>query len=486
MSGRLDRKLVKQLTGKPSTDFASVRILDASDQKLSEVGSLGYLPILKRLDLSRNQLRELGGVQGCTSLRQLNISGNQLTTLQTLSGLPGLQVLNVGQNQIAGKMKLSGLPSLAALIANDNAISGLKDLGELTALNTLVLKNNHISSLGSSLARCRGLAKLSMAHNQVTDLATSLEGCPQLAELRLSHNKLSGLPESLAHCPRLKIVDLGGNLVESLTDIKVLAELPYLNSLTLKGCPVAEAGGYQQMVQAMLPHLQTLDNKRLDNSVRRLRHATEVSAGKLTDKPKDEGPRAAQERGSEAQPLELEGASQDRSRFSWGIQPAKEDVGKVRAEADLKRARSDEYPPHDESEVGPMQKGGKKQKTKRRAETQAAPVPQEENDVEKEARAQDFSNLKKGRAAKKSEGTAAAPGGKHRRKVGASAENTGNAVRNKANLKASQDVEMAGIGTVEEKTLELKAGMRGAQVGAALQNVLGNLESERPLAPAWD
>lgn len=37
MSGRLDRKLVKQLSGKASTEFASIEHITASDQKLSEV-----------------------------------------------------------------------------------------------------------------------------------------------------------------------------------------------------------------------------------------------------------------------------------------------------------------------------------------------------------------------------------------------------------------------------------------------------------------
>lgn len=98
------------------------------------------------------------------------------------------------------------------------------DVGGLSSLNTLVLKNNRIATLGDSLAKCAGLAKLSMAHNQLSDLATSLAGCPQLAELRLGHNQLSGLPTSLAGCPRLKIVDLGGNLVESLAAVKVRLE----------------------------------------------------------------------------------------------------------------------------------------------------------------------------------------------------------------------------------------------------------------------
>jgi len=37
MSGRLDRKLIKQLSGKPSTEFAGVKQIDASNQDLSEV-----------------------------------------------------------------------------------------------------------------------------------------------------------------------------------------------------------------------------------------------------------------------------------------------------------------------------------------------------------------------------------------------------------------------------------------------------------------
>ena len=33
---------------------------------------------------------------------------------------------------------------------------------------------------------------------------------------------------------------------------------------------------------------------------------------------------------------------------------------------------------------------------------------------------------------------------------------------------------------------DLKPGMRGAQVGMALQSVLGSLDGARPLAPGWE
>jgi len=268
---------------------------------------------------------------------------------------------------------------------------------------------------------------------------------------------------------------------------------------------VAEAEDYQQKVQAMLPHLQTLDNKRL-NSARRPRHATEAAARKPPHMVKAP---AAQEREYKAQPREVEGkgARQERNMSPSRLQPA-EGVwegrgGEGRAEAGSKRARPEETLPFHKSEADPGQKSGKKQKRKQRLDTrQAATTVQEEADVAQEARAQESLKPKKGRAAKKSRGvrggdrqeggTAVAPGGKQGKYFDASGEVAGKSLRDVA--KASNDVEVAGIGVVEQPralkglkaVVELKAGMRGAEVGAALQFGESKAEFERPLAPAWD
>ena len=45
--------------------------------------------------------------------------------------------------------------------------------------------------------------------------------------------------------------------------LQVLAKLPSLRSLSLRGCPLAEQPDYRQAVLALAPHLEILDNQRV-------------------------------------------------------------------------------------------------------------------------------------------------------------------------------------------------------------------------------
>lgn len=256
---------------------------------------------------------------------------------------------------------------------------------------------------------------------------------------------------------------------------------------------MAEGKDYLKNVQALLPHLQLLDNKRLAGSVRRTRNTSEVvsvvaDASKKIQADNTAGrvPAARSDGRPSLPELQPGGEGPGDGRGGGGhtvVEGHKKDRQESGAVADL------------------LQSGGKKHKRKRRveAQTDAAGGGGSVTDVAGEERAQEHTKPKKKRKENAAsvkvseevpEGPAAAPKGKQKKRKKSSG-GVGE-VAGLFDFKSSEAADGAGKpegGLIEsglQRVGELKAGMRGAQVGAALQHVLGNLDSERPLAPGWD
>ena len=59
---------------------------------------------------------------------------------------------------------------------------------------------------------------------------------------------------------------MGSNRIANFDDLSVLSQLPLLRQLTLKGCPVADLPNYLEKILQLVPHLQILDNKRIEGA----------------------------------------------------------------------------------------------------------------------------------------------------------------------------------------------------------------------------
>ena len=89
-----------------------------------------------------------------------------------------------------------------------------------------------------------------------------------LRELRLAKNKLTGLPSGLGKNINLRVLDCSHNQIKTFAEVQVLAKLPKLTHLSLRGNPIAILDGkaYVDNIKAMCPRLRTLDGHPLDKS----------------------------------------------------------------------------------------------------------------------------------------------------------------------------------------------------------------------------
>ncbi|KAM3336351.1 hypothetical protein ACQJBY_030378 [Aegilops geniculata] len=206
--------------------------LDLSHRSFTDVSCLGSFKNLERLDLGHNCLVTLEGLSACTNLKWLSVIENKLVSLKGAEVLSKLQVLNAGKNKLTRIDEVKSMTSLGALILNDNNITSICNLDPHHQLNTLVLSKNPVITFGDALINAKSMKKT--------------------------------IPSDLAKNTKILNLDLGNNLIERESDLKVLSELRYLRNLNLQGNPIAEKGTLAKKVMKIVPNLRIFNAKPIE------------------------------------------------------------------------------------------------------------------------------------------------------------------------------------------------------------------------------
>ena len=264
----------------------SLAKLDLSDNVVragASVDALSRLSSLKNLNLANNDLDGAalaplgvgasdapdGGGGGAPRRKKPRPNGDRKrkgddAPVTGTGLLPNLRVLNVSGNRLDALDGVRGAPNLGALIANENALESLEPIRGLRALNTVVASSNRIETVGDELRDLALLTKLSLSHNRIETLpGSALARCGALRELRLAHNRLKSLPPKLSACENLRVLDLSHNKFENWGDVAAIANLPRLQQLSMRGCPLASRPGYAETAAKMCASLRALDGRKI-------------------------------------------------------------------------------------------------------------------------------------------------------------------------------------------------------------------------------
>jgi len=103
-----------------------------------------YLEDIEEFELSSSDIIDLDGVQYCINAKIIDVSDNRITDLMPFIGLRNLEELNLSDNQIGYIDVLSSLKSLKIIRLSNNYIEDISPLFELGKLEYVELSGNKV------------------------------------------------------------------------------------------------------------------------------------------------------------------------------------------------------------------------------------------------------------------------------------------------------------------------------------------------------
>lgn len=197
---------------------------------------------LEELELYDNLLKHVEGLEDFAELRTLDLSYNKLKHIKRISNLKKLNQLFFVQNRISKIEGLEELTELTYLELGANRIREIEGIESLVKLKDLWLGQNKISEL-RGLHTLSNLRTLSIQANRLTSL-DGIESIPQITELYVSDNKIVSL-EPLKNNKKLQILDFQTNPIHSLAGLEDLKDL---ENLWASNC---EIDSFQEIERAL-------------------------------------------------------------------------------------------------------------------------------------------------------------------------------------------------------------------------------------------
>ena len=208
----------------------TMRVLDASSRRMTQLDGIELMPNLAELDLSGNRLSDISALEGLVQLEKLNLRSNDVRDVSPLTGLVSLEYLNLyGNTGITDIQPLVGLTHLKTLILANVPVGG--QAGALSTLQQLKKLNLRGASIDDVffLTDLKDLEYLNLYGNAAIRSLEPLGGLKKLETLILAQVLTGGDLDFLRDLTRLRYLNLRGSEVMDLAVLAHLTRLEYLN-----------------------------------------------------------------------------------------------------------------------------------------------------------------------------------------------------------------------------------------------------------------
>ncbi|KAJ3033269.1 hypothetical protein HK097_004917, partial [Rhizophlyctis rosea] len=203
---------------------------------------------LEYLDLSCNKLKKLERIEALAALRELILDQNAISTITLTRPHPTLETLLLNDNQVE-EFHGALFPAVRRVGLDRNCVKGFRGEPSLAKLEVLSLEDQRGWEGNVRFGEFMKLRTVRLSGNPLQTL-TPLRQTPSLATLELRHCGIKRIPRSLScDLPNLQHLDLDGN---SISDIRGLAGLAFLENLSMKGNTVGESEGNLEGVLGVL------------------------------------------------------------------------------------------------------------------------------------------------------------------------------------------------------------------------------------------
>lgn len=214
-----------------------LRSLDASNNMIKTVDSMGALTELNYLDLSRNNLSTFFLDTSDLPLKYLDVHCNILKQIDLTSIATSIHVLDVSRNQFRNISQLSGLNACSKLGTLDlawNHLDSLQGFPTLPALTMLFLNGNDLVKLSNEIGLPR-VRRLDVSENRLGALK-GIDIFPNAIQINASNNYLKNT-KSIEALTALKAFIARNNQLISLGELKTMKSL---ETVDLQGNPLTK------------------------------------------------------------------------------------------------------------------------------------------------------------------------------------------------------------------------------------------------------
>ncbi|XP_014769221.1 leucine-rich repeat-containing protein 23 [Octopus bimaculoides] len=231
--------------------YIHLRIVDVSNNQLSSLSPLDFLPNLLSLKADKNIIEEVD-IKPHPFLQYISLSNNKIENISEGLSHPLVRHIDLSTNKIKELSQLNEetYSKLTVLKLQENAIETIKDI--------------NLPSLTS----------LSLGYNKMTDLQW-ISNLVNLEVFEINNNSIDKLDGFNKDMKKLKYIDLKENVIEEFCEIEKLACLPALTVLLLADNPITKEADFRVEVLSFLTTLFTLNYSEVTEEERN--EANEVS-----------------------------------------------------------------------------------------------------------------------------------------------------------------------------------------------------------------
>jgi len=226
-------------------DLQGLASLSIRNRGITNLFGLQFASNLTRLDVSQNRITDLTSLGALYKLQSLELDDNQsaIGTLLPLSGLTNLDCLTLSQVFAESYSVLARLTNLRTLTVRGGNVIDLDFVQNLRQLTSLALPQNALQNL-TPLAGLTNLHLLDLRGNHtITNFDVFANGLNGLISLHLGDNDITN-PPSFQGLARLELLDLADNALERVPPLDELANLRFL---ALNRNPIADYAGLARL-----------------------------------------------------------------------------------------------------------------------------------------------------------------------------------------------------------------------------------------------
>lgn len=220
----------------PLKSLTGLRLLDLTDNSISNIDSLLGNTELEELYLGHNAMESLPSLRGFTKLKIVDLSYNALTNVTAISGCPTIERLNLANNRLTSVSAVGALVDLVYFNASNNKIDEVSALEGCTKLETFLMESNVLVTI-DFLANVHTIREVDIDYNDVLAVPDFPEDC-MLETFSGAHNFLEDL-SGLAGLQYLVYVNADHN---NIRDIDVLIDCPRLAKVDVFGTYITDGG----------------------------------------------------------------------------------------------------------------------------------------------------------------------------------------------------------------------------------------------------